>query len=72
MKDTGYSQTKNRRSFLQADLAGTTIRPTAPGQIDAVGAANTLIANRLFIDQSPEFNQPLRNMAQAPDSAKRH
>ena len=47
------------------------IRPTGAGQIDAVGAANALIANGLFIGQSSEFTQLLLKMAQAADSAKR-
>jgi hypothetical protein len=58
--------------FINPDLPHcAVIRPTGPGQIDAVGAANGLIANGLFIGQSPEFNQLLLNMAQAADSARR-
>jgi hypothetical protein len=47
------------------------IRPTGPGQIDAVGAANFLIASGLFIGQPPQFNELLLLMAQAADAAKR-
>jgi hypothetical protein len=47
------------------------IRPTVQGQIDAVGAANGLIANGLFIGQSPEFTEVLLNLARAADSARR-
>src|SRR3984957_8409639 len=47
------------------------IRPTSPGQIDALGAANFLIASGLFIGQPPEFNELLIRMAKDADAAKR-
>ncbi len=47
------------------------IRPTSQGQIDAMGAANALIANGLFIGQPPVFSELLLNMAQQADAAKR-
>ena len=47
------------------------IRPTSPGQIDALGAANFLIASGLFIGQPGEFSELLLGMAQAADAAQR-
>jgi Ferritin-like domain len=47
------------------------IRPTSPGQIDAVGAINGFIADGLFIGQPDEFTQLLIDMANAADAAKR-
>jgi hypothetical protein len=47
------------------------IRPTAQGQIDALGAAHALISNGLFIGQSPAFTQILLKMAHEADSAVR-
>jgi hypothetical protein len=47
------------------------IRPTGPGQIDALGAANFLINSGLFIGQPKEFTQLLLSMANAADAAKR-
>jgi hypothetical protein len=47
------------------------IRPTSPGQIDALGAANFLIASGLFIGQPPEFNELLIRMAKDADAAER-
>jgi hypothetical protein len=47
------------------------IRPTSPGQIDALGAANFLIASGLFIGQPPEFNELLISMAKEADAAER-
>jgi Ferritin-like domain len=47
------------------------IRPTGPGQVDAVGAANFLIGEGLFIGQPAAFNQMLLNLAQAADAAQR-
>jgi hypothetical protein len=47
------------------------IRPTSPGQIDAVGAVNALIADGLFIGQSPAFIDLLFTMATAADAAER-
>jgi hypothetical protein len=45
------------------------IRPTSPGQIDAVGAINGFISDGLFIGQPPTFSQLLLNLAQAADAA---
>jgi len=47
------------------------IRPTAQGQIDAVGAANALTASGLFIGQSASFIQLLSEMAVEADAAVR-
>jgi hypothetical protein len=47
------------------------IRPAAPGQIDALGAVNSLISDGLFIGQSPAFINLLLQMAEAADSAQR-
>jgi hypothetical protein len=47
------------------------IRPTSPGQIDALGAANFLIGSGLFIGQPPEFSALLISMANEADAAKR-
>ena len=48
------------------------IRPTSPGQIDAVGAINGLIADGLFIGQPQEFSDLLLSMANEADAAQRH
>jgi hypothetical protein len=47
------------------------IRPTGHGQIDALGAANFLIDQGLFIGQPPEFFDLLITMAKEADAAKR-
>jgi hypothetical protein len=47
------------------------IRPTSPGEIDAVGAINGFISDGLFIGQPPEFNELLLNLAHAADAASR-
>jgi hypothetical protein len=47
------------------------IRPTSQGQVDAVGAANFLIGEGLFIGQSPRFTEVLLNLARAADAAQR-
>lgn len=47
------------------------IRPTSPGQIDALGAINGFIQDGLFIGQPPEFVELLLNMANEADAAKR-
>jgi hypothetical protein len=47
------------------------IRPTGPGQIDALGAAQALINNGLFIGQSPAFTKKLLEMATEADAAER-
>ena len=48
------------------------IRPTSPGQIDAVGAINGFIADQLFAGQSPEFTELLLDLAHDADAARRH
>src|SRR5580692_9460891 len=45
------------------------IRPTSPGQLDAVGAINGFIADGLFIGQSPEFLQLIVALAIEADAA---
>ncbi len=47
------------------------IRPTSPGEIDAVGTINGFISDGLFIGQPPEFNELLLNLAHAADAASR-
>ncbi len=58
--------------FISPDLPRcAVIRPTGPGEIDALGAANFLIAQGLFIGQPKEFNELLISMAREADAAKR-
>jgi hypothetical protein len=58
--------------FISPDLPHcAVIRPTDPGQIDALGAANFLIASGLFIGQPPAFTKLLLSMANEADAAKR-
>ncbi len=58
--------------FISPDLPRcAVIRPTGPGQIDALGAANFLINQGLFIGQPPAFAQLLIEMAKEADAAKR-
>ncbi len=45
------------------------IRPTGPGQIDAVGFVKALIADGLFIGQPQSFTALLGEMAEAADEA---
>ncbi len=47
------------------------IRPGSPGQIDALGAANYFIGERLFVGQRPEFFELFISMAKEADAAKR-
>jgi len=47
------------------------IRPTSSGQIDAVGAIESFIADGLFIGQPQEFINMLLNLAQLADAAER-
>jgi len=47
------------------------IRPTSPGQIDAVGLINAFLADGLFIGQPTAFTSLLLGMAEAADSAVR-
>jgi Ferritin-like domain len=46
------------------------IRPTSPGQIDAVGAINGFISDGLFIGQPPKFSELLLDLAHAADAAE--
>lgn len=58
--------------FISPDLPRcAVIRPTGPGQIDALGAANFFIGEGLFIGQPKRFNELLISLAQAADAAKR-
>jgi hypothetical protein len=58
--------------FISASLPRcAVIRPTSQGQIDAVGAANFLIASGLFIGQPPAFFTGLLNLAAEADAAQR-
>ena len=57
--------------FIAPDLPPCAIiRPTSPGQIDAVGAINSFISDGLFIGQPPEFTEMLLNLANAADGAQ--
>jgi len=47
------------------------IRPTSPGQVDAVGLINAFLADGLFIGQPTAFTSLLLGMAEAADSAVR-
>ncbi len=47
------------------------IRPTSPGQIDAMGAVKALTADGLFIGQSPKFFNLLAALAVEADAAQR-
>jgi hypothetical protein len=47
------------------------IRPTGPGQLDAVGAINGFFADGLFIGQPRQFKQLLLELANEADQAKR-
>jgi hypothetical protein len=47
------------------------IRPSGPGQLDAVGAINGFIADGLFIGQPKAFNELLLDLATEADNAKR-
>jgi len=58
--------------FISPDLPHcAVIRPTSPGQIDAVGAIKGFIRDGLFIGQPREFSELLLNLAQAADAAQR-
>jgi hypothetical protein len=77
--------TSNQPETLQANLimpepcefispilpACAIIRPTGPGQIDAVGAIQSFINDGLFIGQPDEFTKLLLGMAAAADEARR-
>jgi hypothetical protein len=47
------------------------IRPTSPGQIDAIGAINGFIADGLFIGQPQSFIELLLTLAAEADAAQR-
>jgi hypothetical protein len=58
--------------FINATLPPcAVIRPTAQGQIDALGAVNALTASGLFLGQPESFIQLITEMAIAADSAVR-
>jgi hypothetical protein len=58
--------------FINANLpACAVIRPTSPGQIDAVGAIKGFFTDGLFIGQSSKFSQFVTSLAQAADAAQR-
>jgi hypothetical protein len=58
--------------FISPNLpACAIIRPTGPGQLDAVGAINSFIADGLFRGQSQSFLELLNSLARAADAAKR-
>jgi hypothetical protein len=58
--------------FISPDLPHcAVIRPTSPGQIDALGAAHFFIGDGLLIGQPKEFSQLLISMANEADAAKR-
>jgi hypothetical protein len=58
--------------FINATLPPcAVIRPTAQGQIDALGAVNALTASGLFLGQPVSFIQLITEMAIAADSAVR-
>ncbi len=58
--------------FISPDLPRcAVIRPTSPGQIDAVGAIEGFIQDGLFIGQPREFSELLLGLAQAADAAQR-
>jgi len=47
------------------------IRPTSPGQIDAIGAINFLVASGLFTGQPMSFIELLLTLAAEADAAQR-
>ena len=58
--------------FIRKDLPQCSIiRPTGPGQIDAVGAIKGFISDGLFIGQPAAFQNLLLEMAEAADEASR-
>lgn len=48
------------------------IRPTSPGQLDAIGVINSFIADGLFIGQSQTFIETLLVLAAEADAAQHH
>ncbi len=58
--------------FVSPDLPHcAVIRPTGPGQLDAVGAINGFIADGLFTGQSTDFAPFLLDLARKADAARR-
>jgi len=60
--------------FINKDLGPCAIiRPTGPGQLDAVGAIQGFISDGLFVDhpQFKEFTALLLEMAEEADEARR-
>jgi hypothetical protein len=58
--------------FISSDLPlCAVIRPTGPGQLDALGAINGFIEDGLFIGQPAAFSTLLLQMAQEADAATR-
>jgi hypothetical protein len=57
--------------FIRGLPACSIIRPTGPGQIDALGAIKGFIADGLFIGQSNEFIQLILELAHEADQAQR-
>ncbi|MGA3188026.1 MAG: hypothetical protein ABSF22_13025 [Bryobacteraceae bacterium] len=58
--------------FINASLPPcAVIRPTSPGQIDAMGAANGFVAMGIFAGQPQAFLDLLTQLAQAADAAVR-
>src|SRR6266478_2104381 len=58
--------------FISPNLpACAIIRPTGRGQLDAVGAINSFVADGLFRGQSPHFLQLIDSLARAADAADR-
>jgi hypothetical protein len=58
--------------FIRRGLpACSIIRPTGPGQLDAIGVINSFIADGLFLGQPPQFLQLITSLASAADAAQR-
>ena len=58
--------------FISRNLpACAIIRPTGPGQLDAVGVINSFISDGLFRGQSPAFFNLVNSLARAADAAQR-
>jgi len=58
--------------FISPNLpACSIIRPTGPGQLDAIGVINSFIADGLFRGQPPQFMQLITSLARQADAADR-
>jgi hypothetical protein len=58
--------------FISRNLpACAIIRPSGPGQLDAVGVINSFISDGLFRGQSPAFFNMVNSLARAADAAQR-